>query len=780
MTGKPDDPGGPWRPHYDEPLLTPAMAGGYDAVPATELDRLRCYLEELVAARRAPVHVAVAFNAAYFGYDLTGEGYGAGALDLDAFPVVTFGETAPALPVGAMVHIATGSQPLYAEIVYKEGRHPATSALGDVPAWVSGAPVGASGPGLPNCDPPTRRELLVPDPCAFGPGLSLSAVQLNRLRDHARWIDRHGHVLVDAVHLSREAAGVDELTAYADHLMTTARQQLFSPLLPAPLTELAGGQGEDLLHGTLLCLLDVVRHVLESSDALRMWGPYAMRLEDLAACWRDQGPLGGDDMGALASALRRAAQPVAKRRYGMLSPVTVYTAVGPRLYDFPGAEPLLTGTGYAMAVCRANVALADVLRGESENGLFDNGTRVTLDDAFEGGGVWRSCHPGGGEPTDDPLAAAGLGWRTAIQPAKVFEGPAAASAETEREPTSPTPAATGSATTALVDGPLDESGLAAGQLLRISDSEVAWKMPLRLSHIMDGFLPLRVVIADELRDLTRGKLPIRLELAHPGGELDESEAVQDTLFDAEGPAEAGRLSGVEWPLDFFPGLELRLQWPRGGRVVRATTVPLEVPVMVDGRVIGHRYEAAILTRENAPGSTRSGDSAAGLTPCELVMRAVRRCGRLTPDGHALLDREGLPTVVHGPSPGASQVTALEAAIHELLAHGRLYAATGSRDAEGVPHYPARDDESRIPLIGYDPDPVPAARTGAARDLPGRATQQAAPLHYVFGHLRRLRPGHTPSDQQRAAFREHCRRFGKADGWDLPRGYTFVTQYTRGH
>lgn len=53
------------------------------------------------------------------------------------------------------------------------------------------------------------------------------------------------------------------------------------------------------------------------------------------------------------------------------------------------------------------------------------------------------------------------------------------------------------------------------------------------------------------------------------------------------------------------------------------------------------------------------------------------------------------------------------------------------------------------------------------------------VQFVPGHLRRLRPGCSPSDVQRAAFREHCRRLGKADGWELPYGYTFVTEHTRG-
>ncbi|MFD4855203.1 hypothetical protein [Streptomyces atratus] len=760
-----------WRPYSDDPLLTPAMAQGYAAVPPAELAPLRRYLEALVAGRRAPIHASVAFNAAYFGYDLEGDGYGASPLDPDAFPGVTLGERVPALPVGAMVHITTGSQPLFAEIVYKEGRHPAIGPLGDAPGWVSGAPAGAEGPGQ-ECshDAPVRRELLVPDPHAFGDALSLTSAQLIRLRGHQRWMNRDGHVLVDSVYPSKQAAESDDASAYADYLLTTARDQLLSPVVPLSLNLLAGGQDDRLLHSTLVRLLDVIRQVLVSSDKLRMWGSYAMTCDALAERWRDSGPLGGGDMSALAAAVQHAAKPEKKRRYGMPTH-TVHTAVGPSLRNFPGAGDQLMGVGYAAAVCRANLALGDVIRGESENGLFATGTRVCLDDAFEGGGIWRSRYPGDTED-DDPLVPAGLGWLETTRPSFPHEAPVlppdgSAPESAEELPAEP------------IDAPLeDEHDLGPGQLLRIADSEVAWRMSLRLAHLIDGYLPLRTLVADELRHLIGAEVALRLELSHPGGDLDESEAVQDIPVDlGDGTA---RLLNVDWPIDFFPGLELHLQWPRGGRVVRATTTLLETPVVVDDRMIEHRYDPAVLTREDPPGSSRTGDSAAGLDPRRLVMRTVRRCGLLTPDGHALLDRSVLPTAAYGQTPAADQIDALLTAADELLSLGQLQSAIGSRGADGRPRYPARPEETEIPLIEYTPAPAPAPRP-LPRQGGADQTRQSAPiaLQYVPGHLRRLLPGNSPSDLQRAAFREHCRQLGKAGSWELPHGYTFVIQHTRG-
>ncbi|MFJ9707321.1 hypothetical protein [Streptomyces sp. NPDC101234] len=740
-------------PYGDGALLTPFMTKGYDAVPADERDRLQRYLEAVVVARSAPVHTTVAFNAVYFGYDLDGDGYGGSPLCLDDFPVVTFGERAPVLPVGAMVCVATGSEPLYAEIVYREGAHQEVGPLGGMPSWVSGAPAGAEGPGRPGGSlAPRRRELLVPDFHAFGPALSLSSAQLHRLRTRRRWINEDGHVVVDVCYSSPDAARRDDLTAYTDHLLTTAREQLLSPFVPVSLAALVGGTHDDNLRAGLLGILDTVRGVLNSSPTLRTWGHYAMTRASLADCWRDTGPLGGDDLRSLAAAVERAATPT-RRRYGLTAPVTVYTAVGPRLRGFPGATELVKGGGYAAAVCRANVALADVVQGDSRHGLFENGSRITLDDAFEGGGVWRSHYPGAAEAPGDPLVPAGRGWTSTL--------PTPSDPEEELDP---------------VDLPLaDDASLGTGKLLRNDAKETVWRVPLRLAHLIDGWFPLPPYMGEELRQSCGACLTVRLELDHAGVALDEKEAVQDVTV--ETGDDSNRLTGITWPRDFFPGLMLELRQPRGSAVIRLTTTSLKEPVQVGDRETGHYYDPRVLTREDVPGSDRHGDSAVGLGPRQLVMRTVRRCGLLTLDGHALMDRAVLPSAAYGRRPARSQAAALEAAVAELLAEQLLAPALGSRDVWGQPHFPPRDGQQTIPLIGYRPIRPRVIHPWGGGDTAGEGLHS---VQFVPGHLRRLRPGCSPSEVQRTAFREHCRRLGKADGWELPYGYTFVTEHTRGH
>ncbi|MER0448828.1 hypothetical protein ABR738_30455 [Streptomyces sp. Edi4] len=743
-------------PYGERALLTPAMTGGHDAVPAPDRDRLRRYLEAVVVARTAPVHTTVAFNAVYFGYDLGGDGYGASPLRPEDFPVIAFGERAPVLPVGAMVCVATGSDPLYAEIVHREGAHPQAGALGDTPAWVSGAPAGAVGPGRPGEEAePRRRELLVPDLHAFGPALSLTPAQLHRLRSRRRWINEDGHVVVDVCYPSPAAARRDDLSAYAHHLLTTAREQLLSPYVPVSLAALVASRREDDLRAGLLGILDTVRGVLNSSAELRTWGHYAMDRASLAACWRDTGPLGGDDLRSLAAAVENAATP-GRRRYGLTAPVTVYTAVGPRLRAFPGTKDLLTGVGYAAAVCRANVALADVVQGDSDQGLFAGGSRVTLDDAFEGGGVWRSHHPGDADPPGDPLTPAGRGW------ASTLPAPPRSAPDMELDP---------------VDLPLaDDALLGAGELLRHDAYGTVWRTPLRLADLIGGRLPLHPYVVEDLRRSHGPRPAVRLELAHAGEELKDAEATQDVV--AGLGEEEGRLTGVVWPPAFFPGLVLELRHTRGSAVIHLATTRLPERVRAGERESGHCYDPRVLTREDAPGSDRRGDSAAGLGPRELVMRTVRRCGLLTPDGHALMDRSVLPSAAYGRPPAPAQAEALAAACAELLAERVLEPATGSRDAWGQPHFPARDRQPVIPLIAYVPVPRRVIRPWGGTD-PDPDGAALLALQIVSGHLRRLRPGCAPSEGQRAAFREHCRALGKADGWELPRGYTFVTEHTRG-
>ena len=114
---------------------------------------------------------------------------------------------------------------------------------------------------------------------------------------------------------------------------------------------------------------------------------------------------------------------------------------------------------------------------------------------------------------------------------------------------------------------------------------------------------------------------------------------------------------------------------------------------------------------------------------------------------------------------------------ELVAEQRLYATVGSRDRHGEPCFPAREGDESIPLIGHDPAPRPAVGFGTTSGR-GSADLYHATSYRVRGFLRRLPAGRLPSQEQQDAYRAHCRWIGKADGWELPRGFTFVTEHNR--
>ncbi|MEU5163759.1 hypothetical protein AB0G74_29670 [Streptomyces sp. NPDC020875] len=749
------------------------MANGPHAVDPAELAALRRYLERVVEARPGPVHTTVAFNAACLGYDTTGDGYGGCALDIDAFPSVTCdGTGAAVLPVGAFVRVETGSEPLYAEIVYREGALPGGAVPDDgASVWGTdgtGDRVGGDG------SPSVRPELLVPDFTAFGSGLQVETRKTDRLRAHGKWLTEDGHIRYgvrcapEAPAAARGAANsgtYGETEHFVAHLLGPGRDGRIGPAVPVPLARLAGDDDPRRLRAVLHGLLGTVAHALATSDSVRLWNGYALSRTEVAEGLLRDGPLGRSDLGTLANSLVRGCVPSGPRRHGRTGPKTVHTAVGPWLRSVAGAEGRLGGVGYAVAVCRTNLAMGDVVR-DTDRGLFpETGVRVALVDAFESGGIWRSHHPGA-EP--DRTAAAGAG--------------AAASYEGAR-----------------LGGP---------RVTGDDPRSVRWTFALRPGALRASRAPLPAAVAEELRALGTAERSAVLEFTHAGEPAGPAPGRRVRLApDRDG---VPGLAGVRWPDGSRPGLLIDAEWIRGSTRLTMRTTLLDTPVTVDGGILRHRYDPRVLTRygpyDPRPGPRpRPGRAEPG--PPELVLRAVRRCGLLTEDGHALLDRAALPRAVHlleldtapGPGPGGRRtggdrrggpITAaeLDHAAGELIGNGLLYAAVGSRGADGDPHYPARPSEPPIPLVGYDPDPRPVTGPGAepagsaegdeTAATTGAGTGAATP-HLVNAFVRRLPRGSAPSTRQREAYRAYCREVGKADGTELPPGRTFVGPHYRG-
>lgn len=740
-----------WRPYEDKPLFVPQILLGFEALESADAERLTRYLAALVSYRGV-VHTTVAFNAVYFGYDLTFGGYVGGPVDFDRFEQVTFRETTAALPVGAMVNVATGADPLFAEVVYKEGAHSALRDDGDVPGWLSGAPAGARGADAPPDarSEPVLTERLVLDFDAFGVALVATPSKLDRLRRRGKWLDADGHLVIEAQYVSAEDAEVGDAEFYARYLLTRGREQLLAGPLPLLLTDDAD---EEMLAAAVRAGLDTVAAALASIKTLRIWREYAFPRAALGARLASAGALGGGDLAALTTSISRPA-PLTRRRFTSPTATLRYTAVGPLLRTVSGAASQLVGLGYPAAVCHANSVIGDYARREADDdGKLPSGAHLRLDDGWQGGGVWRASDPPGTYAGFDPLTPLGLGWLgSQKQPVAV---PAA---EAELTPIDE----------ADQSGDLDSGA----DLLSITDSHLSWRVTLRLAHTLSGIaaLPDRVVEALQIAGLIGAK--VRLRLSHDGYELDLQET--DQAIAITSACSKTRLTGVEWPLEFFPGIVLTFTWQRGARVLWVRSTLLETPVTIDSTEYEHRFDPGVLTRDAAPGCARRGCHAKGpLTLRERVLRAVRRAGHLDSDGVAALPRSLLADLVYGRDSGAAGATALEPIIDTMLADGTLTVEEASEGPDGL-EWPPAGIGNRVPVLVWRPRRI----VGISRQprSPESNLSRYVREFSVAPFLRRLPFGAQASADARAEFRRLLTRYGRTG--DLPAGYTLVRGHTR--
>ncbi|OKI02183.1 hypothetical protein A6A06_14005 [Streptomyces sp. CB02923] len=798
------------------------MLSGLDACEPEAQDALLAYLAAVIAHRTAPVHTAVAFNAVYFGYDVEAGGYVGGPLDFEDFPSVALGDRLEALPVGAMINIRTGGDLLPAEIVYKEGAHAGLGPYGETPDWLSGAPAGARGPGLLAPDEvPVLRERLVFDTSAFGQDLAPTRARLQRLRRRGR-TDDFGHLVVEARY---EWADPDLSDAdhYARYLVTSGRDQLTSALVPTPLPTLLapGGGGAELLTA-VKGLMRTLRQALAELSGVRVWGDYAFTRASLAQRLAVPGPLGRDDLARLADSTVRQAIPRAGRRIMAIPPRPVYTALGAALRSHPQWQDQLHGTDYPLAVCHANSVVSDYARREQEEatGLLPSGVRLSLDDRWQGGGVWRAEFvPSGSDPapgtTEKPV---GRGWADSLphrpdhrtssapiptpppcpeppsglqdHPGTVLPPPPGADAS----PASPDealsaaePTSADAEETAL---PLlwpDDSRLGFPIELAASDSQIEWAQPLRLFHVLQECLPLPEHVVAELLPSGAPQRAVRIVLHHEGRNLPAAQSCHDTCVTVD--RQGTRLDGVEWPLDLFPGIWLTFTWQRGSGVIHARTTMLPQPVTVDGELMEHRYDPRVLTRDGTQRLCTGAEPADEVVPSHRavttvqLLTAVRRLGLLDRFGCALLARTDLPAAVRAVTgEDGLETTGIESALSKLLGSELLSVAWGSRGADSSTHHPPRPGEPAVELVRYRPHRVDvegASFSEGSGLVPPASADRAVREHDVAGFLRRI--GHLKKEatsEQRALYREDHRRFRLSGPDELPDGFTYVRPHKR--
>lgn len=749
-------PGTSWRPYEDAPLLAAPMTLGPGHADPTEEQALTAYLGQLVAERDAPVHVAVAFNAAFFGYDLTARAYVGGPLELDDFPHVRFGETTDALPVGAMVTVTAGAAPLYAEVVYKEGAHPDLGDDGHVPAWLSGAPANATGPGHidDTLTEPILTERLVCDFDAFGQDFTVTQARLDAWRARGKHVNTAGHLLLRSRYTSVDQAQLNDVAFYAEYLLGAVRDRCLSFAAPQPLLSmLTDTAGPEQIDAAVRGLLRTVAHALAHAPGVRMWRSYAFSTDSLARRLADPGVLGGADLTGEARTLGRA--PVVRStRFVPAGPTVSYAAVARRLESVENASSQLSGTRYPLTVCHANTVIADYLADHAADAVLPTGVSVRLDDDWQGGGVWRTEHPASPQPGIDLLTAGGLGWASTLpQP-----DPEELKAEDHNEPD---------------DEPL----------VTITDSQISWVVPVRLAHLVGGRSPLPQQIAGLITG--GGAQPdrtVRLSLVHEGVELATDEATQDGVGVLADSGKRPQLAPLTWPLELLPAVKVTFVLPLSasgssvGSLITASTTRLDVPVDIDGVVYDHEFDPRVLTRETAPGSLdRHGRPPRPLSLADHIVRAVRTQGWLHDDGTAVLETSDLPTAVYGDTLHDRAAEGLFTALITLVSAGTLHIARLARTPDGPCYPPASDQIGTVEVITWTP---PGSADTSATTLPpgpppglhGYVTTQD-----VRWFLRRIKG--IPSNEAERSWADQLRRHGRPIR-PLPPGFTYVREHRR--
>jgi hypothetical protein len=205
-------------------MFYPELTLGAGALSPNRRSELQQFLVEVVRQRGCPLHLANLWNAIYFNYDLPSGGFVAAELAPERIPTRTAQARDVGLPVGGFVRVHTRAAcgDLLGEVIYKEGAHPEVDA-GWIAPELSGAPATVT-EEVAGQQIAIVRERFVLDLDAFGPSANdITQTQYERLCRRARWLDNHGHLLMEATY-TRDEADLEDLDYYAAYLLKEHRE----------------------------------------------------------------------------------------------------------------------------------------------------------------------------------------------------------------------------------------------------------------------------------------------------------------------------------------------------------------------------------------------------------------------------------------------------------------------------------------------------------------------------------------------------------------------------
>jgi len=580
-----------------------------------------------------PVSLPGLCNAAWLGYrpDRSYDGPAAGAL-LDEIVPVAHGYPSgrgplgpqPAVPVGAIVSLDLGSDIAYGEVVWKEGAHPELDAAW-VPGWLAGAPAlppdGTAPPPDYAPQPGVRvlTERLVVDFGCFGDDLAPSAVKLARLRSRSLRVDRYGHLIVDAAY-DDGADEADDVAFWAAWAAVHHPGALAAAGLRADASVLEAAAGN-------------LADALATRPDVRSFGIHYLHVEAYDALVAADGA-----GGRLQRVVRGLAYLPARARTG-------WTAMSARVVDALGHDAV-AGRAWPSMVVTASLLALDTLAEEAPAGDW-NGVHVRLDDAWQGGGLWRTELLDGAAPVAaDPAVALGLGW------VEHTGGDVVRAEEPGPDDRLDAPD--------WYDG-TDEDERDGDWAL--TGSEVAWLVHLTAHDIDTDRLRLPARVSQLVRAtlVAAGQDRLIVSIQHDG---------QGEQRDFVGLGDDAHLN-VEWPLGLLPGTTIRASWAVRSTVVVVATRRLPIPEQLAGLTYTHEYNLRV-----ALAAAGAVDTAQPVTLRQLVRAAVRRHGDVAEDGTRCLALDVIVARCFGPRgevapgyPAAVMRRAVAAAADGLVAAG---------------------------------------------------------------------------------------------------------------
>jgi hypothetical protein len=718
-------------------------------------------LIEVARVRKAPLHLAVAWNSVYFGFDPEQRRYDLAACgELDP-PPVSAGERIEALPIGALVMFTSGTgrdeHMEWAEVVYKEGR-PAAALLGGglVKPEYSGA-VGVAraggareqGTGL---DEAALQEMLVLDFAPFGPLDARSASWLERARndDGRSYIDAHGHVSVDAVYASAHEAELDDEEYFCHWMLEHHGNLLAHGWLGAALDN---PDDQESLLEAMENSVRALSDVLERTEAFAECNGYWYLRADYQAVRSDADAPGGiGDAGSIMTSLARV--PRGER--------IAYHALSELMSPVVG-NAALAYENYVRTIVFLISMIAEVMSERAPDGILhiqDEEIALRLDDRWLFGGVWRAERLDPDSTCSlvgfDPLITVGLG--------------ASGELDDIHEPLPANPDETGEETSEVeVPEPSPEREPEPDALTLAAEPEpvvevegvgqpVHWSTALRPTHRVEQRLWVKPEA--ELVPGSDGTITLRIE--HQG-DITAVERVQHVSLSADGVW----LSPVQFPFDFFDGIRLTCLARQGGSVVSAATEPLAEPEELGGRVFLFEFDRWIIDPNRAQ-----------RRPPQLVDQAIRVIDRHGEDmrgGIRRLLADDIAELIFGPWCGAAGTEVVTEALE-----GSPQRVTP--DAEGWwYHRRERPGAGRGTgrFEGHAPDA--GIFSGASERLRENYEARHRRRHRVVLHLRRLSVAEDALPERKEAYRRLRPQAPNRASLppELPPGHTFVMGHERG-